>query len=494
MRPGNWLRQRSLFILTAAAAFCLLVLTAAAGAAAPPDPIAKQYQQAVAYYNNLAANSARAGNRDNWLAGVRSFKRLAKEHPEHELAPSCLYMLGRVYRDIYHRFGNPLDLGEAIGYFQDVVILSPDDRLADDALFNMAEIDLKDKKDKDEAARTFARIVAVYPNGDMAAPAAEKLEELKHESPPPAPEPKEEPPVLTAAAKKDLPSGPAHIQPIRYWSTADYTRVVIEADAPVAFEHSMLPRSGDRPRRLFIDLQKCRLRPGMEAAVPIRDGLLKQVRIAQNTPDTVRVVLDIESIADYKVFNLQNPFRVVIDARGRKQAPPPKAASIPPPMNGPALSLPQQLGMGIRKVVIDPGHGGKDPGAIGPGGIKEKDIVLAVAKKVGRQLEQELGCQVVYTRDRDVFIPLEERTAIANTKGGDLFISIHANAAPSEKLHGVETYYLSLATNKDEMQVAARENASSTRQISDLQSILKDLLRNTKVNESAKLAAFVQKN
>jgi N-acetylmuramoyl-L-alanine amidase len=456
------------------------------------ETVAKQYQQAVAYYHNLTANSVRAGERENWRTGIRSFQRIVRAHPAHELAPSCLFMLGRLHHDLYRRFANPLDLGEAVAYFQDIVLLFPDHRLADDALFKMAEIYLKDKKEKDEAARTFARIIAVYPGGDMARAAAGKLSELKSRGALPAAEPEPIVPVLTAAAVKKSEAGaaPVRIQPLRYWSNNDYTRVVIETDAPVTYEHSMLPRNGNQPRRLYVDLQNCRLKPGTEGAVDISDGLLKQVRTGQHAASTVRVVLDIESIVDYKIFNLQEPFRVVIDAMGRQQ-PGPAAASVAP-AGSLAPSLAQQLGLGIKKIVLDPGHGGKDPGAIGPNGIKEKDIVLAVAKRVARHLERELGCQVIFTRDRDVFIPLEERTAIANTSGADLFISIHANAAPSANVRGVETYFLDLATNKEAMRVAARENATSARQLSDLQSILMDLMQNTKVHESAKLAEFVQ--
>ncbi|MEJ2031605.1 MAG: N-acetylmuramoyl-L-alanine amidase [Deltaproteobacteria bacterium] len=486
--------QRTILIVTSVTALLLAaLLTAAAGSPGlSRETVPKQYSQAMAYYNNLTVPGTQVGKRENWLAGARNFQRIARAHPAHELAPSCLFMLGRIFRDMYRRFENPLDLGEAVAYFQDVVLLFPHHRLADDALFNTAEIYLVDKKAEDEAARTLARIIAIYPDGDMAAAAGKKLAALKNHGILRPSEPEQPLPGLAAAAvkkneAKGAHAGPVRLQPIRYWSNNDYTRVVIETDAPVTYEYSMLPRNDDKPRRLYLDLRNCRLQPGMEASVPIRDGLLKQVRTAQHAADTVRVVLDIESIADYKIFNLQEPFRVVIDATGQKRPRPNMAGT------GPRVpSLPQQLGLGIQKIVIDPGHGGKDPGAIGPNGIKEKDIVLQVAKRVAQLLKQELGCRVILTRDRDVFIPLEERTAIANTSGADLFISIHANAAPSASLRGVETYFLNLATNKEAMQVAARENATSTRQLSDLQSILRDLMQNTKVNESAKLAKFVQ--
>jgi N-acetylmuramoyl-L-alanine amidase len=155
-----------------------------------------------------------------------------------------------------------------------------------------------------------------------------------------------------------------------------------------------------------------------------------------------------------------------------------------------SLSLAQQLGLGVKKIIIDPGHGGKDPGAMAFG-LKEKDIVLDIAKKLAPILEKQLHCEVLFTRDQDIFIPLEERTAIANSKNADLFISLHINAHPSANVRGLETYYLNLTTNAEAMRVAARENATSTHQMSELQNILSDIMKNSKISESSRLAEQV---
>jgi N-acetylmuramoyl-L-alanine amidase len=157
------------------------------------------------------------------------------------------------------------------------------------------------------------------------------------------------------------------------------------------------------------------------------------------------------------------------------------------------ISLAQQLGLGVRKIVIDPGHGGKDPGAMAFG-LKEKDIVLKIARKVETILKRKYNFQVALTRTKDTYLPLEERTAIANTQGGDLFISVHVNAHPDKTIGGVETYFLNLATNADAMRVAALENATSTHSISELQDILSDLMKNSKIAESSRLAQFVHTN
>ncbi|MCL2760962.1 MAG: N-acetylmuramoyl-L-alanine amidase, partial [Desulfuromonadales bacterium] len=147
----------------------------------------------------------------------------------------------------------------------------------------------------------------------------------------------------------------------------------------------------------------------------------------------------------------------------------------------------------IRRIVIDPGHGGKDPGATGPSGIREKDVVLAIGKLVAKKLKEQLGVDVVMTRSTDVFIELQERTAIANQVGADLFVSIHANASLNPNASGIETYYLNLAKTKKVAELAAKENNTSLAKVSLLQAVLFDLMANYKLNDSAHLADFVQK-
>lgn len=145
----------------------------------------------------------------------------------------------------------------------------------------------------------------------------------------------------------------------------------------------------------------------------------------------------------------------------------------------------------ISRIVIDPGHGGKDPGAIGPNGEKEKDITLAVGKLLADQLEEK-GFTIYMTRRSDVFIPLEERTAFANKKKVDLFISIHVNANENVSSRGVETYFLNLTTDANSMKVAERENVMIKQSMSELQFILRDLMLNARINESSRFASSIQ--
>jgi N-acetylmuramoyl-L-alanine amidase len=162
-------------------------------------------------------------------------------------------------------------------------------------------------------------------------------------------------------------------------------------------------------------------------------------------------------------------------------------ADPPAPLKRPAATRDQRW-----HVVIDAGHGGKDSGASGPSGLMEKDVVLDIARRLRELMQQDLQWRVTLTRDTDVFIPLEERTAIANAKAADLFVSIHANSAERADAHGIETYFLDLASDEQSMRVAARENATTVSKVSDLQVILRDLQMTSKRNESSLLAGSVQ--
>ncbi len=157
-------------------------------------------------------------------------------------------------------------------------------------------------------------------------------------------------------------------------------------------------------------------------------------------------------------------------------------------------SLTRALGLKIGKIVIDAGHGGHDTGTIGPDGLLEKDLVLDVAKRLGRLLESRLGAEVIYTRRDDTFIPLETRTAIANRERADLFISIHANSSRDSDARGVETYYLNFTSSPEALEVAARENAVSEKSIHELQDLVKKIALKEKIEESREFAGDVQES
>ncbi len=297
---------------------------------------------------------------------------------------------------------------------------------------------------------------------------------------------REEPQLPSDAADKALLTG------VRFLSSKTYTRVTMDLSREAKYETHSLKEDNAKglPPRIYVDIMGARLATSSKEPVQVQDGLLRQVRIGQFSDSVVRVVLDMNSLRDHNVFLLADPYRVVIDILGQNGAGSPASAgrshARAPSDKGNHSGAPAPVG--IRKIVLDPGHGGKDPGAIGVGGVAEKDIVLSVAKKLAAKLKKEMGIQVVLTRNDDRFVPLEDRTAIANAEDADLFISLHMNASPNSDAKGLETYYLDNTNDEAAIRLAARENGTLRKDISDLQFILSDLTQNMKLEDSIALA------
>jgi len=379
---------------------------------------------------------------------------------------------------------------------------------------------------------------------------------------------------LALTAGTALAGRAAAIKDLRYSTTNNYTRVVLELSEKTNFSVNRLRN----PDRLYIDVNAGSVRSGIKRSMNVGDGLLGGIRFSRFDSKTVRVVMDIEPGNTYKVFRLDGPPRVVVDfirkysskdgmnenhrgdsetmelarrklrelerrkaelkarmtARDAKKsgtssptaagssvsvvplsaplvASGPAMASVGKPLKPPRIKVretraadearkladarakaiarssgtkepekgkavkvtrkpaskaasfrKQQKRSGkfsLHRVVIDAGHGGKDPGALGRGGLKEKVLALDIAKRVKRKLEAMGGYEVILTRDRDRFLELEDRSKIANKKDADIFVSIHANASRNKRARGLETYYLNKNSDEDTIKIAARENA-----------------------------------
>jgi N-acetylmuramoyl-L-alanine amidase len=446
------------------------------GARVPPartpqrNPAAKPlFDKAERCRQRLEKNPRRTKHRDVWLACIDRYEAAFKAQPHGEHGARSLLRTGELYLDLsrYSRSAG----------------------------------------DRDNGRRFLKRVIQDYP-GTPASTAAQRrlgVPPAPRPTPVPAAAPTIRPPV------KDLNKTPVSagtsstrrtVNELRFWSNPNYTRVVIDTNGKVPYLHRLLKKDPDlkKPQRLYVDLRNTRLGKDFPSVVAINDNLLTNARAAQYNHDTVRVVMDIKSFETYKIFSLMNPFRIVIDVWGHRQASAAAAggetAALRVPQEKiPPGSLTRSLALGVSRIVIDAGHGGKDPGARGYyRSAREKDITLSIAKKLAKKVKARLGCEVILTRSGDTFLTLEERTALANTKNADLFISIHVNAHRNTKAYGTETYFLNLATDEESIRVAAMENATSTKNISDLQTILMDLMQNAKINESSRLAGYVQSN
>jgi len=289
---------------------------------------------------------------------------------------------------------------------------------------------------------------------------------------------------------------------VRSTSSDGYARITVELSQETRFEVRRLVDNlgkGASPR-IYVDIFDAQLALASKRPTEVDEKLVRQVRIGQYSAEVVRVVLDLQSGTAHNAFMVADPYRLIIDVAGertaersdnsRSRANKEAAARRPQPTNKLGASAP--VSNGLRKVVLDPGHGGKDPGASGPGGIAEKDIVLSIAKKLAVKLKTEMGTDVVLTRKDDRFVALEDRTALANREDADLFISLHVNASPNIDARGIETYYLDNTTDEAAIRLAARENATSRKNISDLQFILSDMMQNMKLEDSITLAHRLQ--
>jgi N-acetylmuramoyl-L-alanine amidase len=318
-------------------------------------------------------------------------------------------------------------------------------------------------------------------------------------------------PMLMA---QNNPSAPRSVTAIRAWSLAGVTRVAIEVSGDFDFRSDRL----HNPERIYFDIPNAR--PRIESrriySKDIDDKLVMRIRAAETAPDVTRVVLDLAGAVEVSTSKLANPTRLVIELRGAAPSVPgvvtppgtqgapataPAPAAPPAPVEAPKAarhttagknSLTRALGLKVARVVIDPGHGGQDQGTQGPKGLLEKDLVLDLAQRVGQLVEDRMGAEVIYTRSDDSFVPLEARTALANEKKADLFLSIHANSSAFPRIAGVETFYLNFTDSKDALDVAARENASSQKSIFELQDIIQKITLHDKLEESKEFAGRIQ--
>ncbi len=464
----------------------------------------QQYVLADATYLKLKRNPAKQKYRESWIKCIDQYQRVNTRFPQSSWAPAGMYRSAQLYLELHKRSLRARDKTEARDLLKRIQGHYPDSAYSERAGHLLKRIASTPQgrsmgpKRKTTPKRKTSLKKRTFTQGIPA-----KVVALAPSPPKPTKPAKQTKPAQSA--KSASPVTDSLVRGLRFWSNPEYTRVVIDATDNRSFAHKLLKKdpANGKPQRLYIDLDHSRLGKDVPKHTEINDNLLIQARAGQYTPHSVRVVIDIKAFDNYKVFSLKDPFRLVVDvwAKGangktkstRTAKKTGKSKAYISTDNIRSSAIAKQLALGVRKIVIDPGHGGKDPGA--PGYLKnvwEKDVVLKISKRLAKKMRDRLKCDVILTRSTDTYLTLEERTAIANTQNADLFISLHCNAAKSRKATGMETYFLNLATDDQAIEVAARENATSRKNISDLESILNDLMKNAKINESSRLATKVQ--
>lgn len=456
-------------------------------------------------YQQLTTSPQLQRQRTNWERLIARFDRFIAGQSQSAMIDNAYFLRARTWDGLSRASGRSSDAQQAIDHYVEMAARFSSSRFADDALYHAGQVAEDRLQDPVSAVRFYRRVIAETPHGDMVPEARKRLAVLPAVA---TPEPSIKQPVQQYQYQA-IGKAPT-LEAIRFWSGPEYTRIVLDLTAPVVTQPNYLP--GANPR-LYFDLVYTELAETLPAVVEIDNGLVQRVRSSRYDAQRSRVVIDLHKELEYKTTVLDSPHRLVIDILGAPaSAPFPSVLSSPAKKDStkfaddsiagildsatdpqPVLRVRQNSnGEGIRLIVIDPGHGGRDPGAIGPSGIMEKNVNLALAKATARALEQQLGVKVLLTRKDDRYLDLRERTAYANRVGADLFISLHANASSSNRPYGVETYFLNLSKTDDAAAVAARENGMTVEDISNLEAILFDLMANAKINESSRLAAEIQ--
>ncbi len=471
--------------------------------AIPGGALAENFSTLRHDYQQLVKSSQLQRQRTNWEKLIVRFDRFTLQQTRDKNIEKAFFLLARTWDGLSKASGSHRDAEEAINHYLDMAERFPHSRLTDDALFLAAQIAEQQLNDKVVAYNFYLQLIKQVPDGDMVGDAQKNLDRL--------PVPAEKKPAVVYQPKQPsyqtVGDAPRLVK-IRYWSGPAYTRIVFDLTAPVVMKPHYL--KGENPR-LYFDLLYTKLGADLPAIIPIRNGLVKQVRSSRFDEQRTRVVIDLNRVAEYKLTTLENPQRLVIDIKGQPlqvglSSEPPKNKAVVPAADDsialilsnssdrqPVLHVPQQMhDEGIHLIVVDAGHGGKDPGAIGPHKIYEKNVVLKMAHTLAKALRQQMGVKVLLTRSDDRYLQLRERTEYANQVGADLFISLHANATKNGKAYGVETYFLNLSKNNQAAEVAARENGTTLQEVGNLEGILFDLMANAKINESSRLAAEVQ--
>src|SRR5688500_14698470 len=507
-----------------------VVVSLLVSAAAAAQTARERYESATerdAGVRTLLAGSTSAAPAADVIAQathvMTSFEILVRRFPTSGYADNALFQAASLAELTYEKFARPQDRARAVRYYEWLVKEYPTSPLVKQASAQLES---------------------------LTAPAPGPLERGTRRPPSPPASTSARATADKPARQAEAPTGePAILASIDRVVMASGVRVTIQLDREVQYLEQKL--SG--PARVFFDLRNVQTVPDLKDKVlTYTSDVINKIRVGRHPDSVVRVVLDLEDVASYSVFALYNPFRIVVDAgraaaraatvelpplparslgifsaspeaprllsyaapplapaaravrmvepraaaaRSAETPPPPSragAAPVTPSTNAAGgFSIARQLGLSVSRIVIDPGHGGHDPGVLGKG-LDEATLVLDVALRLERLLQKEPGVEVALTRRTDVYVPLEERTEIANRQNADMFLSIHANASRNEDARGIETFYLSFASSPDAEAVAARENSASTREMHQLPDLIKAITLNNKLDESRDLANMVQ--
>ena len=480
--------HRHLTQQTVAALLVALVLTPPALSLSKKELAAKHYRNASQLYEDLLQVPRRELGVQQYELVISAFQIVHRTDPTSGYCDDALVTIAELYHEMSRRFGEDKYRLKAVEAYRFASREYPHSKHSPNALAMAERLTEPNASGAPESPKPAPE--------DSAQGSSERLALSDHEHPAGT--------MVKPTDPTALRSGLAVISGIRHHSYENGTRVVLNMSGQTALKYDTL----ENPKRLYIDLFGSRISNSLIQGVKadIQDSLLTSARLAQNRRNKARLVLDLKRAVAFDVFWLAYPTRCVLDLRAagtprlprtlqaldlrRFQQPAPRAAAT---TSDGRHSLVRALGLKLDRILIDAGHGGHDTGSVGPSGLREKDVVLEISRRLGILLEERLGAEVIYTRESDQFVPLEERTRIANKRQADLMLSIHCNSAPNSKVRGVESYYLNFTSDSWELSVASLENAAANRSLHELEDLVAKIALEEKIEESREFATRIQR-
>lgn len=483
-------------------------------AAVPTSPGAR-YEEAKKALKNLQSDSINQKLREPWLKISDLFLKIYTSFPDWINRPFALYYSAVALDELAKHSFAVSDAEKAIKCYQSVITEYPKRTITESALLNIAKVYAEQLHKPNDAKKYLQKLLKDYPKSDKIKEAQIYLKSIE--------EPKEEPHKTSTTnipkaketfhstskqknshlQKKTSEKTLAQLENIRWEVKKSYLKLIITLTEPVTWDvisHPANPKTGN-PIRLLIELHNTIPNPCIKPGICIKQNKLEKLRVDLSTPNITRLLLDFSDLKTFKVETTDNPFQLIIYTSstpdgiasgmkiGQTKHSHPKSTS---PKTIVAHNLAQQLGLTVKTILIDAGHGGKDPGAT-HNGIIESELTLELSKKLGQILAAK-GFTVHYTRQNNTWVALEARSRKATTVKADLMISIHINANKNTQIHGIETYYLGLARSKESTDIARIENSTSEKTLNDLDILLKDVMLTSKKHESRRLAESVHQN
>ena len=454
------------------------------------NTIETAYQNAAVCFREAQRLKDSTAARAKWYKCSVEFDQYYLKYPKSPLAPNALYSAAISYKNIYNITRNRLDAKEAIDRFSKLAKVYRKSTLADDALLNTALLTKEALENVDEAKALLKEVLEWYPGGDMEDKAREYLSKWSSKG--------EELPETRKVSRL------VKLINIERREKGKEEDIILTLSAPTGYNYSYGKYELSNHKLFSVELNNTFISRVLKTPDYsfIGESVVRDIMLSQKKRDQAEIGVVLTENATCSLNSSNNIINIHcgISKKGAEKNDKERKKKIDiPASNAPAALEPLQTKQGETKkeknvvILIDPGHGGKDTGAIGPRGTMEKDITLELAKRIGWHLRNKFGHHVEYTRINDKYLSLDDRINIAKGFTPDILVSIHANASKNSEVSGYQTFYLNNATDEASKRLARIENSAAGKNLDELDKIILAMMQNINTDESRVLASFVHK-